>query len=136
MENIVFMSIKEQHIKRILNKSKNHEFRTRIPEEKVDYIWVYVPTPIKELKYILKVKEPISTPNRIIVDGFGNNKFNEKTGTKYAFPIENMYVINQPISLNELIKKYQFTAPQSFAYGRKYKELIMNVEKIGMKQIF
>lgn len=65
MENIVFMSIKEQHIKRILNKSKNHEFRTRIPKEKVDYIWVYVPTPIKELKYILKVKEPISTPNRI-----------------------------------------------------------------------
>ncbi len=136
MENIVFMSIKEQYVKRILNKSKNHEFRTRIPKEKVDYIWVYVPTPIKELKYILKVKEPISTPNKIMVDGFGNDEFNVETGTKYAFPIENMYEINESISLNELIKKFKFTAPQSFAYGRKYKKLIMNVEKIGMKQIF
>jgi hypothetical protein len=50
MINVVFMSIKEIHINRILNKIKNHEFRTKKPKKDFDYIIVYVPTPIKELK--------------------------------------------------------------------------------------
>lgn len=64
MSNAVFMSIKQIHINRILQKLKNHEFRTKKPKNKFDYIIVYVPTPLKELKYILKVKESIRTPNK------------------------------------------------------------------------
>lgn len=136
MENIVFMSIKEQHIKRILEKTKNHEFRNRISKEKVDYIFVYVPTPIKELKYILKVKEIVGFPNQIEVDGYGNEKFNAGKGSKYAYPIENMYEINNPIELKELKGKFNFTAPQSFAYGKKYKELLTYIDKNGIKKIY
>lgn len=99
MENIVFMSIKEQHINRILNKSKNHEFRTTIPKQKVDYIFVYVPTPVKELRYLLKVKDIIYTPNKIAIDGYGNDKFNTEEGSKYAFPIENVYKLNKSMKL-------------------------------------
>ena len=55
MKNAVFMSIKEIHINRILSKIKNHEFRTKKPKNDFDYIIVYVPTPIKELKYVLRV---------------------------------------------------------------------------------
>ena len=76
MKTAVFMSIKEIHINRILEKTKNHEFRTKKPKKDFDYIIVYVPAPIKELKYILKVKQPVVRPNNIIVDGYGNKEFN------------------------------------------------------------
>ena len=66
MKNAVFMSIKEIHINRILSKIKNHEFRTKKPKKSFDYIIVYVPTPLKELKYILKVKQPISRSSPLI----------------------------------------------------------------------
>ena len=72
MKNVVFMSIKEIHINRILSKIKNHEFRTKKPKKDVDYIVVYVPMPIKELKYVLKVKQAVSRPNNIIEYGYGN----------------------------------------------------------------
>ena len=55
MEKSVFMSIKEIHINRILKRVKNHEFRTKKPKKDFEYIIVYVPTPLKELKYVLKV---------------------------------------------------------------------------------
>jgi predicted transcriptional regulator len=136
MNNSVFMSIKEIHINRILNKTKNHEFRTKKPNNKFEYIIVYVPTPLKEIKYILRVKEPIATPNKILIDGCGNQTFNEENKEKYAYPIENVYEIKQPIGLVDLREKFNFTAPQSFAYGEKYKSLLDYIEKIGVKKLY
>jgi predicted transcriptional regulator len=136
MNNSVFMSIKEIHINRILNKTKNHEFRTKKPNNKFEYIIVYVPTPLKEIKYILRVKEPIATPNKILIDGYGNQTFNEENKEKYAYPIENVYEIKQPIGLVDLREKFNFTAPQSFAYGEKYKSLLDYIEKIGVKKLY
>ena len=82
MTSAVFMSIKKIHMKRILNKIKNHEFRTKKPKKEFDYIIVYVPTPIKELKYILKVKQPVASPNKISIDGYGNKEFNNASTEK------------------------------------------------------
>ena len=136
MDNLVFMSIKEQHIEKILNQSKNHEFRTRIPNKKVDYIIVYVPTPIKEMKYVLKVKNPIRTPNKIKIDGIGNKEFNAEKKTKYAYPIESVYTINEVLNLKELKDRFNFTAPQSFAYGDKYINIVKYIEKIGITKLY
>ena len=55
-----------------------------------DYIIVYVPIPVKELKYILKVKQPIASPNKIIIEGYGNKEFNNRKKEKYAYPIESV----------------------------------------------
>lgn len=97
MHNSVFMSIKEVHINRILEKTKNHEFRSKKPKNRFEYIIVYIPTPIKELKYILRVKEPITNPEKILINGYGNEKFNEETKEKYAYPIENVFEMERPI---------------------------------------
>ena len=136
MENVIFMSIKEEHVERILKKIKNHEFRTRIPIQKVDYIFVYIPTPIKELKYILKVDLPVVTPNKIKVEGYGNERFNKEVNKKYAYPIKSVYKINKPLSLNFLKQNFNFTAPQSFAYGNKYQELLEYIGQIGIEKIY
>lgn len=136
MENLVFMSIKKQPIENILSKCKNHEFRTRIPNKKIDYIIVYVPTPIKELKYILKVKNPIKTPNQIKIEGIGNKEFNITKEVKYAYPIENVYELNVALKLKDLKDKFNFTAPQSFAYGEKYKDLLEYIKKVGITKLY
>ena len=136
MQASVFMSIKEIHINRILEKTKNHEFRSKKPKNKFKYIIVYIPIPIKELKYILKVKESITTPNKILIDGFGNQKFNEEQKEKYAYPIESVFEIKRPIKLQELKEKFGFAAPQSFAYGEKYNKLLKYIEEIGVKKLY
>lgn len=136
IKNAVFMSIKQIHIDRIVHRIKNHEFRTKKPKNKFEYIIVYVPTPLKELKYILKVKEPITTPNKILIDGYGNQKFNEESKEKYAYPIDNVYEIKQPIKLDELREKFNFTAPQSFAYGEKYQSLLKYIKDVGVNKIY
>lgn len=136
MKNAVFMSIKEIHINRILSKIKNHEFRTKKPKKSFDYIIVYVPTPLKELKYILKVKQPISSPNKIKIDGYGNKEFNNTKKEKYAYPIESVYKINKTIKLDNLKQNFNFTAPQLFAYGEKYKELLEYIDKVGITKMY
>ena len=136
MRSAVFMSIKEIHINRILGKIKNHEFRTKKPKKDFDYIIVYVPIPVKELKYILKVKQPIASPNKIIIEGYGNKEVNNTKKEKYAYPIESVYKINKPITLDILKQKFNFTAPQSFAYGEKYQELLEYIDEIGIIKLY
>lgn len=136
MTSVVFMSIKEIHMNRILSKIKNHEFRTKKPKNNFDYIIVYVPTPIKELKYVLKVKQPVATPNKINIDGYGNKEFNNARTEKYAYPIESVYEINKPIKLDILKQEFNFTALQSFAYGEKYKELLDYIDKVGITKLY
>ena len=61
---------------------------------------------------------------------------NETTREKYAYPIKNVYRINNPMKLDYLRKKFSFTAPQSFAYGEKYKKLIEYIEKSGTTKLY
>ena len=136
MTSVVFMSIKEIHMNRILSKIKNHEFRTKKPKNNFDYIIVYVPTPIKELKYILKVKQPVDSPNKISINEYGNKEFNNVSTEKYAYPIESVYEINKPIKLDILKQEFNFTALQSFAYGEKYKELLDYIDKVGITKLY
>ena len=136
MTSAVFMSIKEIHMNRILNKIKNHEFRTKKPKKDFDYIIVYVPIPIKELKYVLKVKQPVATPNKINIDGYGNKEFNNTRTEKYAYPIENVYEINKPLKLDNLKQIFNFTAPQSFAYGEKYQKLLEYIDKVVITKLY
>lgn len=136
MEKSVFMSIKEIHINRILKRVKNYEFRTKKPKKDFEYIIVYVPTPLKELKYVLKVKPPVVSPNKIDIDGLGNREFNNTIIEKYAYPIEGMYEINRTVKLDELKQKYNFTAPQSFAYGEKYPDLLKYIDKVGITKLY
>lgn len=136
MTSVVFMSIKEIHMNRILCKIKNHEFRTKKPKKDFNYIIVYVPTPIKELKYVLKVKQPVASPSKISIDGYGNKDFNNTNTEKYAYPIESVYEINKPVKLDILKSEYNFTAPQSFAYGEKYQKLLEYIDKVGITKLY
>ncbi len=135
-DSIAYMSIKVIHMNKIIDKTKNYEFRNYIPKNRINKIFVYVPTPIKILKYIMDVNEPIKYPKKIDENGIGNKEFNLGNKTKYAYPIEHVYELKEPLTLEELKKNYSFTAPQSFAYGTKYNELTVRINSIKTNKIF
>ena len=70
------------------------------------------------------------------IDGYGNKEFNDTNTKKYAYPIESVYEINKPIKLDILKKKFNFTAPQSFAYGEKYQKLLEHIDKVGITKLY
>lgn len=84
----------------------------------------------------MKVKQLVVTPNKISIEGYGNKEFNNTNKEKYAYPIESVYEINKPIKLDILKQKYNFTAPQSFAYGEKYQELLEYIDKVGITKLY
>lgn len=134
--NIAYMSIKEIHMNKILNKTKTYEFRNYIPKNMINKIYVYVPTPVKQLKYILEVNSPVKYPIKINECGIGNKEFNLGNKSKYAYPIKHVHELQEPITLKELKDKFGFTAPQAFTYGSKHIDLINKVNSTDIKQLY
>lgn len=134
--NIAYMSIKEIHMNKILKKIKNYEFRNYITKNIINKIYVYVPTPVKQLKYILDVDTPVKAPNKINELGVGNKEFNLGNKSKYAYPIKHVYELQESIPLKQLKDKFGFTAPQAFAYGNKYIKLTNKINSINTKQLY
>ncbi|KAI0204555.1 hypothetical protein F4808DRAFT_413994 [Astrocystis sublimbata] len=114
----IMVSLHPEHIARIVDRTKNHEFRTwRIPQE-VYRIWVYITRPNSELKYMCRFGEP-KTPGEVQDDkGIGNVEFNQgKTPSKFAYEILQVYELNNPVSLDEMKRKgWVSGAPQKYTY--------------------
>ncbi|MEZ6255730.1 MAG: hypothetical protein R3B92_03100 [Patescibacteria group bacterium] len=138
MENEVLFSLKPQFAELIEKKKKTHEFRKYQPKTAPTRLWFYITSPVSELIYIADVKPVVQYPNRIPTIGYGNEDFNNGLKkSKFAFPITHLYKLKQPLTLKTLKDKYGFTAPQGFAYMRKYPKLYNEViNKIGIEQIF
>lgn len=138
MPNEIIYSLKPEFINLIINKQKNHEFRNVKPKTWPTRIWFYISSPECKLMYIAEVGEVINQPNKILTEGIGNFEFNE--GFKFAnfaYPINHLYKIIEPIGLKELKQKFKFTAPQGFTYLTKYPDLYEEViNKIGIIKLF
>lgn len=117
----IYISIKPQYTKLIVSAKKNHEFRSYIPKQDFDTLFVYESSPVSALKYIIKIKEIILHPKQIEISGIGNEDFNQgiKTG-KYAYRIKEVYELKLSLSLKDLKKNYGFSPPQAFAYASRY----------------
>lgn len=128
MNNGLYMSINPNATSKIENKVKTYEFRNYIPKRKFDKLYVYVTSPVCELKYILLIDEIISYPNTISENGDGNSEFNQGKKSKHAYQISKVYKLKKSILLNELKEKYGFVPPQGYAYSDRYSDLTNFVE--------
>ena len=118
----IYISIKPIHLNRIVEGTKNYEFRNYIPKKEFDTLYVYESYPISSLKYIIKIDKIVKAPNKIDNEGIGNIEFNQGDKTKYAYHIDKIYKI-KPINLKTLKEKYHFTPPQGYAYDTRYENL-------------
>ncbi len=124
MTTELIYSLKPIYANLILNKQKNHEFRSVKPKNLPKRVWFYVSSPESKLKYLAEVGEIIVYPNKIHVPGEGNQEFNNSyKSLDFAYPIIHFYKIKEPITLKDLKSNFGFSAPQSFAYLNKYDEL-------------
>ncbi|KAI8952923.1 hypothetical protein F4801DRAFT_538840 [Xylaria longipes] len=114
----IMVSLHPEHIARIVDRTKNHEFRAwKIPQQ-VNRIWVYITRPESELKYMCLFGEP-KMPGEIKDEkGVGNVDFNQgKMAAKFAYEILQVYELNNPVSLDEMKRKgWVVGAPQKYTY--------------------
>ncbi len=136
MKRAIYIGIKPQYTKRIVTSEKNYEFRNYYPKQEIDTLYVYESSPTSSLKYIIKLGDIIEYPNKIKEDGYGNVEFNNGLyNYKYAYQIKEVFLLEKPITLKELREKYNFTAPQGYAYDNKYPELTKLLQTASIKKI-
>ncbi|KAI1424051.1 hypothetical protein F5Y12DRAFT_494970 [Xylaria sp. FL1777] len=114
----IMVSLHPEHIARIVDRTKNHEFRVwKIPQQ-VSRVWVYITKPESQLRYMCLFSEP-KTPGEIEDEnGIGNAEFNQgKKTAKFAYEILQVYELNNPVSLDEMKRKgWVAGAPQKYTY--------------------
>ncbi|MEK4090853.1 MULTISPECIES: hypothetical protein [unclassified Viridibacillus] len=135
----ILTSIYEKYCNRIETTNKNFEFRNfKIVSDKGYFIiWIYVPNPIKEIRYKMTVKNPICEFNSDVQYNEGNEKFIEimENGRKFAYEIIALEKIEEPIPLANM-KKLNVNAPQNFAYIDNYPQLKVELKKARTRKIF
>ncbi|KAI0515012.1 hypothetical protein F5B22DRAFT_212655 [Xylaria bambusicola] len=114
----IMVSLHPEHIARIVDQTKNHEFRVwKIPQQ-VSRIWIYITRPKSQLQYMCLFSEP-KTPGEIEDEGgVGNVEFNQgKMAAKFAYEILQVYELNNPVSLDEMKRKgWVAGPPQKYTY--------------------
>ena len=134
MEKGIFISIKPEYMKKIESGEKNYEFRKYIPKEPFHILYVYESTPTSSLKYILTIDKIVKYPEKITEKGYGNNDFNQGLKeSKYAYHIQKVSKLVNPIPLEVLKTQFKFTPPERFAYASKYPELVKYLNDINNK---
>lgn len=137
MLNSIILSIKPFYNELILNKEKHYEFRNFKPKNFTSYFWVYESSPIKTLKYIMKIKDPIVFPNKAQGLSYGVDRFNSgEMKNKYAYEIEELYLLDNPLSMKFLKENFNFTPPQAYTYLQNNVDLQKYIQKnINLKTI-
>lgn len=122
----IILSIRSAYCPKFVSGQKNYEFRTKIPKKQpIDWLIVYEMSPVKALRYALKVEAIISDHKQVPDDDKdGNHSFHhQQSRYQFAYQISDVYEIDQPIPLPELKEKFQLTPPRSFAYLDSYPDL-------------
>ncbi|KUI53645.1 hypothetical protein VP1G_00948 [Cytospora mali] len=114
----IILSIHPEHVEKIAEGIKTHEFRNyRIPQT-VGRIWIYVTRPVCELMYMAPISAA-KQPGEISSDdpGVGNKEFNEGTGSKFAYELKQVYELNNPVSLARMKENgWVGEAPMKYVY--------------------
>ncbi|KAI0541960.1 hypothetical protein GGR58DRAFT_454585 [Xylaria digitata] len=114
----IMVSLHPEHIGRIVDRTKNHEFRVwKIPQQ-VSRVWIYITRPESELRYMCLFGDP-KTPGEIQnTKGIGNAEFNQgRMAAKFAYEILQVYELNNPVSLDEMKRKgWVAGPPQKYTY--------------------
>ncbi|KAI0113268.1 hypothetical protein F4814DRAFT_421319 [Daldinia grandis] len=114
----IMVSLHPEPLAKIINGTKNHEFRVWKMPPTVTRVWIYSTRPFSELKYMCTLGPP-KVPGEIEDSkGVGNVEFNQgKAIAKYAYEILQVYELNDPVPLDEMKKKgWVNAAPQKYIW--------------------
>lgn len=118
----ILLAINPNHVSNILNGSKRYEYRTRIPKEKINKIFIYSTNPVQKVIAYVDVTRIISNePNKLWeqtksysgIDKDYFDKYFENKSIGYAFELDNLKIYKKPKDLKEFGIN---VAPQSYCY--------------------
>ena len=95
----VFISIRPENVSKIVDRTKNHEFRRQKILGTVRRIWIYETSPTRLLQYMAVISAAKRPGELEIEDGIGNAEFNAKNPNcgEYAWEILELYELADPI---------------------------------------
>lgn len=114
----IIISIHPEQIRKIVNGTKDHEFRNfKIPHT-VTRFWMYATRPACELQYMAVVAAGFRQPGDIDGDsGIGNAEFNAgRLVSRYAYKLVQVYQLNNPVSLGMMQKNGWAGPPRRYDY--------------------
>lgn len=113
----IIISVHPEHVEKIVDGTKNHEFRSyRIPPT-VSRIWIYVTQPLCHLKYMAIISNAKEAGEIEDESGVGNAEFNRGQDAKFAYELKQVYQLNNPVPI-KLMKENGWVnqPPQKYAY--------------------
>jgi predicted transcriptional regulator len=116
----IIISIYPNHVKNIVNRTKNHEFRSwKIPDH-VKRIWIYETSPVSAIKYMASIGDAKSPEEMMDLKGIGNQEFkNGEKISRYAYEILELYELADPVSLaTAKANSWLGGPPQKYVYVR------------------
>jgi len=100
----IFISIHPSSIEKIVNQTKDHEFRAYKFPPTVRRVWIYETRPSCILRYMAVISDAKQPGEILDESGFENDKFNAKPkGRNFAYEILALYELSSPRTLEELI---------------------------------
>ena len=109
----VFLSIQPENVAKIVDRTKNHEFRRQVIPNTVSRIWIYETYPTRLLQY-MAVISPAKRPGEITnEDGIGNAQFNAKDPNcgELAWEILELYELADPLPWGTIEANEWLNAP-------------------------
>lgn len=119
----ILLSIKPIYAQKIFNGEKKYEFRKKIPNKKIDKVYLYVSAPVKKIVGFFEVDEILKKP---VFDLWNDTKssagIDYKTYSNYfkdyevgiALHIRKVTLFSEPVNPYKVIK--DFNPPQSYSY--------------------
>jgi predicted transcriptional regulator len=119
-EPVILMSIRPQYFEAIRNGTKKYEFRRQIFRQRVNYVYIYVSSPVKRVMGKFRLGEILKdSPSAIweVCHRYGGISkeefFRYFNGCSVAYAIEiNDFTLINPLDLEEM----GIHPPQSFSY--------------------
>lgn len=111
----LLLSIHQKHIDNIASGQKNYEFRDYRPKEDFRAIWIYATKPTGAITHVMEVDEIVQYPTKIKSEGIGNQAFNQRNKTTFAYHIDTFTELQHQISL-ETMREFDVYPPQQLRY--------------------
>ena len=124
----IYISINPTSMQKIIQGTKQYEYRNYIPKKDFKYLYVYVTAPIAKIKYLIEIGNIVQYPQKLNGYSDGVFDFNMGTKAKYAYSICKVFELLSPLSIEELRETYSFIPPQAFAYDTTFSKLSRHIK--------
>lgn len=111
----LLLSIHRNHVENTENGKKTFEFRDYRPNQGFKRVWIYTTKPVGRITHVLRVGRILQYPAEIPTDGVGNKAFNEGNKTEFAYHIDEVTKLNDPMSLSTM-REFDVYPPQQLRY--------------------